>query len=48
MVDDFIERLIKTLEADPYVMSAGRIDGEDTVGVEMIDGTEYFLAVTAA
>lgn len=30
------------------VLSAGRVEGEDAMGIEMEDGTEYFLTITEA
>jgi len=43
------EDLIMTIEAfltnHEQSESAGRVDGEDAVGVEFQDGTQYFIEV---
>jgi hypothetical protein len=46
--EEFIGELLAWLKSTDDVEFAGRIDGEDTVGVEMADGAEYFIEINGA
>lgn len=46
--DELVEALEKFLNDHDDVESAGRVTGEPTIGVEMRDGTEYFVEVQNA
>lgn len=46
--DDLLNELLGSVKSYEGVESASRIDGEDAVGVELTDGSEYFIEIQLA
>lgn len=46
--DELLDDLVKHLSRRDDVASAGRVDGEDAIGIEMEDGAEFFLSLQSA
>lgn len=47
-IEELLAALLEWANGRSEVQSAGKIDGEHTIGVELRDGTEYFVTVEAA
>lgn len=46
--EDLLNQLLTFCKNHPDIESADRVDDEDAIGVELRDGTEYFIEIQEA